>query len=73
MVLRERKTSKHTSPYDPAPCKVIAVNVTQITAKRGQEIKKRDSQRFKKVKVENWTKVMEIQTLTVLSWHKKIY
>ena len=51
-VLLERRSSKQTSPYRPDAFKVTEVHGTQITAKRGEEIKIRDSQKFKKVQIQ---------------------
>ena len=50
-VILKRKSTKANSPYDPDPFKVTKVRGTQITAERGQELKTRDSQRWKKVRI----------------------
>ena len=50
-VMKERKSTKYTTPYDPVPYTVIEVHGSQITARRGEEIKIRDSQRFKRVEL----------------------
>ena len=50
-VILKRKSSKANSPYDPEPFDVTNVRGTQITAERGQEVKTRDAQRWKKVRI----------------------
>ena len=48
-VLLLQKQSKTKSRYDPEPFEVIQTQGTQITARRGDTIRKRDSQKFKKI------------------------
>ena len=48
-VLLLQKATKSKSIYDPRPYQVTEVQGTQITAKRGSAIKRRDAQKFKKV------------------------
>ena len=48
-VLLERKSSKHVSPYDPEPFRVTTVHGKQITGQRGENVKVRDSQKWKKI------------------------
>ena len=50
-VLLRRKSTKANSPYDPKPFDVTKVRGTQITAERGREVKTRDAQRWKKVRI----------------------
>ena len=48
-VLLLQKQSKTQSRYDPQPYRVVEVQGTQITAVRGDKIRKRDSKLFKKI------------------------
>ena len=50
-VLLQRKTTKHNGPYDPKAYTVTKTWGTQVQAERQGEVKKRDSQRWKKVEV----------------------
>ena len=51
VLLLRRRTTKHEGPYDPEPFTVTDTKGTQIRAEREGEVKKRDSQRWKKVEV----------------------
>ena len=50
-IVQERKTTKANPPYDPQPHTAEAVHGTQIVGKRGEEMKVRDSQQWKKVEI----------------------
>jgi hypothetical protein len=50
LVLKERRSTKQDSPYDPKPYKVTEVIGTQIKGQRDEEEKTRDSQKWKVVK-----------------------
>ena len=49
-VLILQKESKLNSRYDPLPYKVTLVQGTQITAVRGEQIRRRDAKMFKKIR-----------------------
>ena len=51
-VLKAREQTKNKSPYEPEPFTVVSVHGSQITAARGTEVKTRDSQKFKKVRLQ---------------------
>ena len=50
-VLIKRQTTKSKSCYDPEPYRVTGVNGSQITGKRGDTVRVRDAQKFKKVRI----------------------
>ena len=51
-VLIKRQTTKSKSCYDPEPYRVTGVNGSQITGKRGDTVRVRDAQKFKKVRIQ---------------------
>ena len=50
-VLLKQKPQKHITPYDPEPYTVAEVHGHQITAKRGNQCKTRDAQKWKQVNI----------------------
>ena len=50
-ILLQRKSIKSKSPYDPQPFTAEKVHGTQVNRRRGEEIKVRDSQKWKRVEL----------------------
>ena len=52
-LMLEQKSTKSKTPFDPDTFQAVAVHGSQITGRRGVELKTRDSQKWKTVNLEN--------------------